>query len=521
MNEPRTPSRPQAPRSRRARLRRAMVIALGLSLTLASPARALDDIRDRMDDVEQQQDESRADQDAVEEQIDDLGQDLDDTTVELVAADEKLQETDAAVSQAQDDVDAARAELAAAEDEAERIDTELALAHANEEKIQESLDRNRLEQEESKVAVGAIARESYKSGGVGNLAMTLDVLSGDGDAVEDMAMARTVLRVQDNTIERLSTQQAEAVAEQDRLAGVRRDIALLKAQAEANVLRKEEARDEAKTTAKELERLQAQQRKDKAALKAEKASFEGQLAKAQGESDDLEADLAALATEKHGLKIEEEAEKQRIAQQEALRRAEAEERARQEAAAQAERDADAQAAAGRRADQDAESRRRSGSDRLSAPSRPPPKVAPAPKPVPRPAPAAAAPGGYLSPPSSAGTTSEFGYRFHPILKIQRLHAGIDYGGACGSPIRAAANGTVISTPVSAGGGNKIVLDHAVQRGVNLTTTYAHMSGYAVKSGSVKRGQVIGYVGTTGLSTACHLHFETRENGIPVDPRTWL
>ncbi|MGB5934272.1 MAG: M23 family metallopeptidase [Ornithinimicrobium sp.] len=107
------------------------------------------------------------------------------------------------------------------------------------------------------------------------------------------------------------------------------------------------------------------------------------------------------------------------------------------------------------------------------------------------------------------------------MGIQRLHAGMDYAGACGSPILAAADGTIIGTPFTSGGGNKIIIDHGVHRGVNLTTTSAHMSSYAVRSGSVSRGQVIGYVGTTGLSTGCHLHFETRENGIAVDPRTWL
>ncbi|MGB7447611.1 MAG: M23 family metallopeptidase, partial [Ornithinimicrobium sp.] len=117
--------------------------------------------------------------------------------------------------------------------------------------------------------------------------------------------------------------------------------------------------------------------------------------------------------------------------------------------------------------------------------------------------------------------SSFGYRTHPILGTQRLHAGIDYAGGCGSPVLAPADGRVIAATVSGAGGNKLIIDHGVQRGVNLTTTYAHLSSYAVTSGSVSRGQLIAYVGTTGLSTACHLHFETRENGIAVDPRGWL
>ena len=130
----------------------------------------------------------------------------------------------------------------------------------------------------------------------------------------------------------------------------------------------------------------------------------------------------------------------------------------------------------------------------------------------------------LQAPSSAPISSEFGLRFHPIHNTWRLHAGRDYGAACGTPVRAAASGTVISAlpPGSTGGyGNQVVIDHGVQRGTSLATTYNHLQSFAVSGGKVSRGQVIGYVGTTGTSTGCHLHFETRANGTPVDPRGWL
>ena len=108
--------------------------------------------------------------------------------------------------------------------------------------------------------------------------------------------------------------------------------------------------------------------------------------------------------------------------------------------------------------------------------------------------------------------------------MQRLHAGRDYAGACGSPVYAADSGTIISAlpPSSTGGyGNQIVIDHGVKRGTSLATTYNHLQSFAVRSGRVSRGQLIGYEGTTGVSTGCHLHFETRENGTPVDPRDWF
>ena len=118
-------------------------------------------------------------------------------------------------------------------------------------------------------------------------------------------------------------------------------------------------------------------------------------------------------------------------------------------------------------------------------------------------------------------SSEFGLRFHPIHKTHRLHAGRDYAASCGAPVRAAADGKVVAAHVAGGYGNQVVLDHGVKRGKSLSTTYSHLESFKVRGGSVKRGDVIGYVGTTGTSTGCHLHFETRENGTPTDPRGWL
>jgi murein DD-endopeptidase MepM/ murein hydrolase activator NlpD len=142
------------------------------------------------------------------------------------------------------------------------------------------------------------------------------------------------------------------------------------------------------------------------------------------------------------------------------------------------------------------------------------------KPAPRPQ-SAPSSGGFLSFPVNAPVSSEFGMRFHPILHYWRLHAGRDFAANCGTPIRAAASGTVISAGWAGGYGNRIEIDHGIVRGVNLVTAYNHMSGYAVRGGKVSRGQVIGYVGTTGSSTGCHLHFETYEDGVPKDPRRWM
>jgi murein DD-endopeptidase MepM/ murein hydrolase activator NlpD len=121
-------------------------------------------------------------------------------------------------------------------------------------------------------------------------------------------------------------------------------------------------------------------------------------------------------------------------------------------------------------------------------------------------------------PTSGSIVSGFGWRTHPIFGTRRFHAGVDIDGACGQPIWAADDGRVISAGYNGGYGNATIIDH----GGGLSTLYAHQSSFAVSSGAqVNRGQTIGYVGTTGYSTGCHLHFEVRVNGSPVDPVPYL
>ncbi len=111
-------------------------------------------------------------------------------------------------------------------------------------------------------------------------------------------------------------------------------------------------------------------------------------------------------------------------------------------------------------------------------------------------------------------TSGYGMRHHPILGYSRMHRGIDLHAAYGSPIHAAADGVVTFVGRHGGHGNFVKLDN----GGGLGTGYAHMSRFAVTRGEhVHRGQVIGYVGSTGLSTGPHVHFEVYKNGQTVNP----
>ena len=129
---------------------------------------------------------------------------------------------------------------------------------------------------------------------------------------------------------------------------------------------------------------------------------------------------------------------------------------------------------------------------------------------------------FLQRPVPGVVTSPFGYRRHPIYGYWGLHDGTDFSAPCGTQNRAAGSGTVISRYWSEVYGNRLYLDLGQVNGKNLTVVYNHLSGYRVGVGQhVSRGQVVGYAGTTGWSTACHLHFTVLLNGTPVNPMNYL
>jgi murein DD-endopeptidase MepM/ murein hydrolase activator NlpD len=117
-------------------------------------------------------------------------------------------------------------------------------------------------------------------------------------------------------------------------------------------------------------------------------------------------------------------------------------------------------------------------------------------------------------PAAGRISSTFGYRVHPILRYRRLHAGIDIAAPSGSPIVAAASGQVTAAGWAGGSGRQVRISH----GGGIATTYSHMSGIVAQPGSfVRQGQLIGYVGSSGLSTGSHLHYSVYVSGQPVNP----
>ena len=386
---------------------------------------------------------------------------LEDTSQDLANAFVELQRTKAELPGAQQALTAADAAQAVADRHNDEVATALAVAQANEAKAAETLAQNARDTQEVQDQLGNMARDVYQQGGVSGLSIALEANSPE-DFTNRLVMMDTVMRVRGATLRGLDTMRAEGKAVKAHLVAVRQQVAALKVQAEAALAQAKAARETAAAAKTKLDLLYAAQTRYAASVEAKKATEITNIKTMQAQSDSLARVLAARA----------KAAKEKAAREKAAR----------EAAARL---------AGR-----------------SAPRSAPQGIG----------------SGFLSQPVNAPVSSEFGMRFHPIWQTNLLHAGIDFAANCGSPVYAAADGDVImATPESASGGygNQLVIDHGVMRGVYLTTTYNHLNSFAVTSGRVARGQLVAYVGTTGNSTGCHLHFETRQDGTPVNPRLWL
>jgi murein DD-endopeptidase MepM/ murein hydrolase activator NlpD len=390
---------------------------------------------------------------------------LDDTSQDLANAFIELYRTKAALPGAQQALRAAGAAQVVADRRNQEVATALALARANEAKAAETLAKNLRDTQEVQDQVGNAARDAYQQGGVSSLSIALEAQSPE-DFTNRIVMLDTIMRIRAATLRGLDTMRAEGKAVRAHLVAVRQQVAALKVQAQVALAKATTAHETAAAAKTKLDLLYAAQTRVAASVEDKKAKEIASIKIMQAQADSLQRVLVARA------------KAARAARAKAAR-----ERAAREAAARA---------AGRPFAQSAPQGSSSGS--LYYPVN----------------------GGYVS--------SPFGMRLDPVLGIWRLHAGIDIAASCGTPVYAAADGEVImATPTWASGGygNRLVIDHGLQREINLTTAYSHLSSFVVTGGRVTRGQLVAYVGTTGLSTGCHLDFQTREDGIPVNPRSWL
>ncbi|MGW0583813.1 peptidoglycan DD-metalloendopeptidase family protein [Streptomyces sp. NPDC002920] len=127
-----------------------------------------------------------------------------------------------------------------------------------------------------------------------------------------------------------------------------------------------------------------------------------------------------------------------------------------------------------------------------------------------------------APTTTLTVTSPYGSRKHPLTGVTKLHTGVDFGAPQGAQVSAARDGTVVFAALTSAYGNRVVIDHGTIGGKRLETTYSHLSRIDVTVGqSVRTGTPVGRVGSTGLSTGPHLHFEVIYDGYYTDPMPWL
>ncbi|NYJ73887.1 M23 family metallopeptidase [Allobranchiibius huperziae] len=381
--------------------------------------------------------------------------DLDDIGVALVAAQAKLDSTTKAVAGARRQVSAKQSALTGAQNHSTIVAGELSAAQATEGKNTAAIKVTAAAQAHTTILVGGIARRSYEAGGLGNFALTLQILGSNGangsDVADEASIADLLLRQQNGILTKLSSQRATQKAQGLTLAATRRRVAGLKIQADNAVIAATTARNEAQTAQTRLVALQRTQTLARNSLSKQKT-----------------VELANLKTQK------------------------------------------------------AESARLGGILRLRAIALAKLQHRSSSTATARPATSAPRGNGYFTPPMPLSSiVSVFGMRVNPVLHVLMLHAGDDFPYACGTPVHAAAPGTVIEAATDSIAGGHIVIDHGFVDGQNLASEYEHLSRFVVTSGPVTRGQLIGYSGTTGRSTGCHLHFAVLDNGTYVNPMIWL
>jgi murein DD-endopeptidase MepM/ murein hydrolase activator NlpD len=389
---------------------------------------------------------------SVDQQIADLKDTLEGATADFVDAAVALKQAQIRLAAAQAALVTARKALAAAAAKDAQLAAQVAFAQAQQDKAARDVDAQIRAEQQTRAALGQIARDAYVDSGLSGLSVVLQATSPD-QLTDRLAAAATALRVQSGAIDRLAVERAQLRARSASLDALRAQVTELKRQSEIVVARRKEAQDAAAAAQAQVAALVAQEQKAVDDIQSKIAAEKQRLDALTAEQDKLKALLVA--------------------------------RAKAAAAAAAE----------------AARRRQQSGGAADAPS--------------------ASGSGFLSPAANGPITSGFGMRYHPILHITRMHTGIDFGIPCGSPVYAAAEGEVISAGWAGGYGNRVVIDHGIVRGVDLATTYNHLTSITAGGGRVGRGELIGYSGTTGLSTGCHLHFETLVDGAFVDPMGWL
>ena len=412
--------------------------------------------------AENTKDDKVAERAEVDQQLEDLRIELDDVNTELADTYLALAETELLIPEAQQDLEDAQLALEQAREDDRIIGGRLEDALEEEERLDGEVEEKQEEVDRSDGELATVALDAYKGGGVPSPSTVFIGGQSPQDTVDRSMNYRLTMASQGTRLDTLRTDQVVTENSAERLSAVRIEIDDLKIEAE-DALERTTAAEEVATAAKqELDDLYGTQQTQRDTLEQKKTQY-------QQDTSTLETRSSTLDTE-----IEELARQER----------EREERARTQPTSSTTGGG-------------------GGGDSSSSGS-------------------ADTGGGWVYP-VNAPLNSNFGWRVHPIYRTKKLHAGVDFRAACGVPVGATHSGRVIAKTYNSGAGNKLILSHGVHNGRLVTSSYHHLQGYASVSvgDQVSAGTTVGYVGTTGSSTGCHLHFEIHEDGNAVNPGRYI
>ena len=407
--------------------------------------------------AEGDKDDKIAEREEVDQKLEDLRIELNDVNDDLADTYIALAETELLIPQAQQDLEDAQAALEEAQEEDRKIGERLTEAEEEERELSGQVEEGQEEVDRSDDELATVALSAYKGGGLPSPSTVYVGNQSPQDAVDRSMNYRLTMASQGSRLDALRTDQSVTENSADRLTAVREEIKQLKTDAEEALERTRVAEQKAKTAKEDLDALYETQKTQRDDLEKKKTKYEGDQKTLETRSSTLDEEIEELA------------------RQEREREKKAEEKAQQN----------------------------NGGGGGGAPK------------------SANSGGGWVYP-VNARLNSNFGWRVHPIYGTRKLHAGVDFPVACGVPVGAAHSGRVIATTHNSGAGNKIILSHGMMNGRLVTTSYHHLQGFAKSVGDqVSAGDTVGYVGTTGSSTGCHLHFETHEDGNAVNPAKFI
>ncbi|MEU4384891.1 peptidoglycan DD-metalloendopeptidase family protein [Promicromonospora sp. NPDC023805] len=430
------------------------------------------------DDLDDRRAAAERKQQAKEDERENLEAELEHTDTQLADAVLELNQVEGRLPVAEAELAVAEAELERAEREAAILAQRLADAQLEEATVTQLLQDGSGKVDGARDDIAQMAREEFR--GAGN-ASTIGLVTGaqsTKEFIDGYSVSSSAARIRARTLAELQSAEATARNLQARLSAIREVVTELKRLADENVRSKEQARQSAAARKAEIVELIAEQERLKSRIERRKHV-------AVQNMQDTEQELSSIESDLKGIISEQRERDERLARE------------------QAEREAEGNNTGGGSGG-GGSSGGGSGGGGSSG-------------------------GGtgtvsFLSyPTASPVVTSSYGMRFHPVLQYYRLHAGTDLRAYCGTPILAPADGTVLYARYLDGLGNQVLINHGYSSGgSSVMTSSNHLTSFAVSPGQqVSRGQVIGYSGTTGTSTACHLHFEVYINGSTVDPMSWL